>query len=802
MKPTAPFLCGSFAAAVVLSGFVLSLRGLWAEEIGTDDSPLAPHYGFLPVEVYKLSDRSASLLTGDFNHDGLMDLVLSDNGHSRLDFLLQRSSAAPTSATRKSGNTNVNDVINPTRLEQKQLPVDHEILSLAVGDLDHDGKTDVAYLGVPDQLVLRYQPDSGEWTRKQQIRIPDLTGGQWGLAAGDLNGDGRHDVVVLGRAETWLFHQTEQGELGSPVRLMNTSDKVALAQIGDLDGDGRQDLTYLAGDGLNRVLCARLQQSDGKLSSEYVFNLERPRAVTLREVDGKPGLEILTIDSRTGRVKLSNVVLKSLKSGELPERLIQFGFGKPGAGKDRDLVLADFDADGLTDAVVSDPEGSRVLLFRQRPGLGLDQAAPQSSLIGTDQLRAAKFPSDPVPTLFVESPGDKTFGAMRWSDGRLMFPEALSIEGEPTCPEIVDLNRDGSPELCFLSRTKEGKETSYLLQAVTRTADKSFSRFQGADGKPWQVAFKLKGSPERLVSGDLNGDQRLDFIVFQGSNRSPQVFLADANGQYAEVVATGSLGLGNIASGAAWFATLNGHPGLLLAQDSLARHLYLDARQRWQVSEQFNLTEPNSKIVGIAQLELDGEAGSEPELVLVDAGVRKLRVWRKEKAGWQPWKEVDLPDFPFLGLAVGDVNHDQLDDLLILGADRLAVLYRGGTTPVLEERATYESPLEKIYPTDLLAGDLNHDGHVDLVLTDVRSHFIELLQYRAPASLQHALYFRMFEQKSLQNEDAAGSEPREGVVVDITGDGLVDLVLLAYDRIVIYPQDPAKPAVGPAARRD
>ena len=47
-------------------------------------------YGFKKVEVFKLEPRSSNLLTGDFNNDGLTDLVLFDNSHARIDLLLQR----------------------------------------------------------------------------------------------------------------------------------------------------------------------------------------------------------------------------------------------------------------------------------------------------------------------------------------------------------------------------------------------------------------------------------------------------------------------------------------------------------------------------------------------------------------------------------------------------------------------------------------------------------------------------------------------------------------------------------------
>ena len=59
-------------------------------------------------------------------------------------------------------------------------------------------------------------------------------------------GDGKDDLVVLGKNATYLVYQQNDGKPAAPRRLMNTSEKLGLAQIDDLDGDGRHDLCYLA----------------------------------------------------------------------------------------------------------------------------------------------------------------------------------------------------------------------------------------------------------------------------------------------------------------------------------------------------------------------------------------------------------------------------------------------------------------------------------------------------------------------------------------------------------------------------
>ena len=751
-----------------------------------DDAPLAEQYGFKPIEAFKLSQRSANLLTGDLNHDGLTDVLLVDNSKSRLDLLIQRK-AAPATRERKAGATDVNIVEDHWRFEHVKLAVDQEVSAVALGDFNGDGRTDIVYFGSPDQLVIRFQPEAGTWTQKKQQRVPDAAPSQWFMAAGDLDSNGLDDLAILGKHETILFMQTAKGVLAEPKKLMNTSDKLGLAQIADLDGDGRNDLCYLAGEGLTRSLGTRLQLAEGQLGPEYIFDLERPRAVSLRDIDGKPGHEILAIDSRTGRIKLLNVERRKPAENDLPERLIQFGFGKQGSGRDRDLTAADLDGDGLIDLAVTDPDASRVLIFRQRAGSGLDLGSPFPGLSGVDQIRAADFDGNGKAEVVIHSGPEKTLGLSRLDDGRLTFPESLPIEADSIGLELTDLDGDRRPEIVFLAKTKKDRGSEYSLQALKRAANGEWQP-HSFDGKT-AIPLELKGTPEKLVQGDFTGDERSEFLVFQGTSKPPQLFGLSDEGVPTEIVVSGNLGLGAVSPGAISFVTLGDKKGVLVAQDNFARFMVLGDNRRWQVVEQFNAGESNSKIVGATTIELDGQPGA--EIALVDAGVKKLRVLRRGETGYSQWKEIDIGDFPFKALKVADFNGDKRDDLLLFGADKFAVLYAGAAAPALKELASFESQLEKIYPTDVLAGDVNGDGKTDLVLTDTRSHFIEVLQYRADSGLKHALYFRVFEQKSFRNEDEAGgdSEPREAQIADVTGDGLPDLLLLIHDRLLLYPQD-------------
>jgi hypothetical protein len=789
------------AAVLAVCACALNVRS--QEEDGMVNE-LTQYYGFKPLELVKLSDRSANLVAGDLNNDGLTDLAIADNAHSRIDLLLQRAAKPANAPTAKP---DVNQFAAHWRFEHRKLSVDHEIAAMAVGDFNHDGRADIAYFGGTDKLVIRYQPKSGEWTEKTTIRLPDVPAFAWVVLAGDLNHDDRDDIAVLGLHQTYLLYQQPDGKLAAPESLFNTSQRLTLGQIADLDGDGRKDLCYLSNDEGEQSLAARLQGQDGKLGPELRFEMTKPRSVSIAQMDRSPQVEVLTVDSVTGRVKVLQLERPAPKPGELSSRLIQYGLGQQGAGQNRDVALADLNGDGLTDVVVADAEAARMIVFRQRKGIGLEQGEAFAGLVGADQIRAADLDGNGTADVVVLSTKEKTIGVSQMTDGRLTFPQALPLGGkEPIALELADLDQDQRAEILYLTKARAARETTYTLEALRRAANGQWEPHL-FDGKP-SLTLELKATPNRIQRLDLNADGRPEFMLFSAGDKPPALYTLDEKGVPKEWKTEGGIQLANVQPGSVFFGQLQA-PALLVAQDKFVRNMRFDEAARgWQVADQFNVSEATAKTVGAATLNLDGQPGN--EIVLIDVGVQKLKVLRLEEGQYRPWQEVELGRFPFKSAHVADLNGDGQDDLLLFGQGKFAVLYSGRAVPTMKELASYETKSEKTFFADVVGGDLNGDTEPDLAAIDTRSHTLEVLKFQPAtadhaASLRAALAFQIFEEKSFQREDEGGDfEPRESLIVDVTNDGRPDLVLLVHDRILIYPQDDGRSdetATTPAAAR-
>lgn len=757
-----------------------------AEPVATE---LSEYFGFRPLEIFKLQSRSGNMLAGDLNHDGLIDLAIVDNSNSRIDMLLQRKKV-PDQKERSTTN-DVNSFKNDWRFEHKKFPVDKAIAALSLGDFDGDGRTDLAYIGLPDRLVIRLQPESGEWKTGPTFRLPDLQLAQWMMAAGDLNHDGKFDLAILGKNDTFILYQ-KNGELQRPERLMNTSDKLGLVHIGDLDGDGRGDLCYLANDDSGRALCARFQTSAAKLGPELRFDLDKPRATTLKDIDGQPGLEILSIHGQTGRVRVSQIRRPEAKAGELAGQLVQYGFGQQAGSRERDLAIGDLDGDKLADIVVTDPEASQALVFQQSPGLGLDQGNTYPCLTGATEVRIGDFLNDRVADVVFLSPKEKSMGVSRMEAGRLTFPQAIPIEKEPIVFALADQNGDQSPELIYITRDRVSTKTTYVLkglQAIKKDDQIEWQPFGAGLPIGAGLTLSLKGDPERIVPYDANNDGHLDFLIFQAGDKPVVLLKSDGKGGLTEISGEGGFGLGNLSASSVFLGQLD-EPALLVAHNNFVRHMKLNEQNQWRVVDQFSALESAAKIAGAATLNLDGQPGN--EIVLIDQGVKRLRVLRKEESTYRPWREVDIGPFPYRGSYVADLNEDGLEDLLLFGGGKFGVLYANQTDPKLTELATFETSLEDSYLADVIAGDLNHDGRTDLALIETESHHVEILDYSKELGLRHALAFKLFESKGVSEREKSQTEPRESLIADVTGDGLDDLILLSHDRVLVYPQDDGK----------
>lgn len=158
---------------------------------------------------------------------------------------------------------------SPTRMS---LPISYGD-KLQVVNLDGDKRMDLvvsATASYADNLFLMRQQPDGSFVHAQTLTTGE--GSASDFAVGDIDGDGRPDIVVTagGNSPVYLaiFHQQTDHSFGAPEHRASY-DIPAQVVLSDLNGDGRLDIVVMHSGWAH--VGTYLQQPEGSLSAEALY---------------------------------------------------------------------------------------------------------------------------------------------------------------------------------------------------------------------------------------------------------------------------------------------------------------------------------------------------------------------------------------------------------------------------------------------------------------------------------------------------------------------------------------------------
>src|SRR5882672_5743185 len=224
-------LC-SGAALIVAAGFAVSGQ---AAGSGTREITNTNRFGFNGPEIFPIDAQITQLRVADLDGDGLNDLVVVNNARSKINILWnQTGKTNATRLLRPTGRRELNDLPPDARFRVDSIASEKRISCLVVADLNSDGKPDIAYYGEPKELVVQYNNGTNGWSAPKRWNIEDGQLGPNALAQGDLNGDKRTDLILLGESQIYFLAQQSDGSLGEPEKVP-FSGAVKSAQVLDID---------------------------------------------------------------------------------------------------------------------------------------------------------------------------------------------------------------------------------------------------------------------------------------------------------------------------------------------------------------------------------------------------------------------------------------------------------------------------------------------------------------------------------------------------------------------------------------
>ena len=157
-------------------------------------------------------------------------------------------------------------------------------IKIALGDLNGDGLNDVAVIGErsgEQHILIYHQNSQGTFNPAVDIPVQELT--LKGLAIGDVNHDGRDDLVISGVSKTasagWLgritvFYQNpSKGTLEPSREVVVSSMDVGDLCVADLNADGRKDIAVLGSpaSAAKGNISLFYQKNDGALDQEFIY---------------------------------------------------------------------------------------------------------------------------------------------------------------------------------------------------------------------------------------------------------------------------------------------------------------------------------------------------------------------------------------------------------------------------------------------------------------------------------------------------------------------------------------------------
>ncbi|MBN8866903.1 MAG: choice-of-anchor D domain-containing protein [Solirubrobacterales bacterium] len=331
------------------------------------------------------------------------------------------------------------------------VPVDGP-MGMAAGDFDGDGVSDFTVSTWPGQ-VLMYAGD-GDGTFTEVGRFGPSCGCQspWGMATGDLNGDGRDDVIATMRFENQIEAYLSQAD-GSFVRQGKISLPLAdgwdpnpySVSAADLNGDGFLDLA--TGNYLNDTTTIFVGDGEGNFhfASNLAIDPEQsigPHGTYIGDFngDGRPDLSIAGQDAQVAiylnqgepgqpvadptTVDFPDTVSGTDSAPVTVSLTNQGGLARlgvtgvqVGGGDSSDFAITD---DGCQDASI--PVGGRceieVAFTPQGPAgsrasaLYLDTASDEQPQISVPLTGLATDPPPPAPGVSVD-PATRDFGSVQ-----------------------------------------------------------------------------------------------------------------------------------------------------------------------------------------------------------------------------------------------------------------------------------------------------------------------------------------------------------------------------------------------------
>ncbi len=654
-------------------------------------------------------------------------------------------------------------------------------LSVAIGDLDGDGKADLAVANSSNNTISVFLNTSSVGTISYAAKLDFTTGGDpISVAIGDLDGDGKADIAVANFiSSVSVFRNT------SSVGTISYAAKVDLAtglfsrsvSIGDLDGDGKADLA-VANASSNTVSVFRNTSSVGSIN--YAASVDfttgtNPTSVSIGDLDGDGKADLAVANGNSSTVS----VLRNTASTTVPT-VTSFTPTSGGAGTTITLTGTNFSGAtavsfGGTAAISFSVVSATSLAATV--GTGISGNVSVTTPLGTAALGGFTLVPTPSITSFTPTSGPvgtsvtitgTNFDATP-SNNIVFFGATQAIVTVATTTSLtvtVPVGATYQPITVL---------TNSLLAYSSKPFEVTFAGVPGIDGSSFAVKtdFTTGTTPTSVAIGDLDGDGKDDLAVANYNDNTVSVLLNTSSAgtiSYAAKVdfTTGggpfSVSIGDLnGDGKADLAVAN--PG----SNTVSVLLNTGSAGTINYAAKVDFTTGTTPLsVSIGDLDGDGKA----DLAVANQSSKTVSVFRNTGSvgsiGYAARIDFATGIAPY-SVSIGDLDGDGKADLAVAnGSNTVSVLLNTSSAGTINYAAKVDFTTGTD-PTSVSIGDFDGDGKADLAVANRNSNTVSV--FRNTSSLGSISY-------AAKVDFTTGSQPRSVSISDLDGDGKADLAVV------------------------
>ncbi len=746
---------------------------------------------FAPKVDFTTELAPKSVVIGDIDGDGMADLITANENTNTVSILR---------------NTSTNGVVSYA--SKLDFATGLTQISLAIGDLDGDGKLDLAVLNQNSSFsILRNTSSNGIISFAPKVDF--ATGfSPYSLAIGDMDSDGKPDLVVVNASPTRVSVFLNTCTVGS-VNFATMVDfgidsSPSSVAIGDLNEDGKPDLAVAIAFS-NKVSVLRNTSSIGTLNFAPMINYSvgvNPKSIAMGDLNGDGKFDLAIANRNSATVSLLRNISSNGNISFAPKEDFVTGTNP------NQVAIGDMDGNGSLDLVIANDGGNSLSIlqnttsgvyFSFAPKVNFTTGSnPKSVAIGDltgdgkPDLVTANYTSNTVsvirnypkyiPTITSFTPTSGPVGTLVSLKGSLFNPTiSKNIVFFGATRATVNSATDTSlvvtvPPGASFSQISELNTDSNLVGFSSGIFNPTYSPNK-AMVYPSDFSNKLDFAtglrPESVVVGDIDGDGKPDMALVNDSSNTVSILLNTGNSgtisfanklDFVAGLSPTSLAIGDI--------DRDGKLDLAISNyDSNTVSIYKNTSNTGAISFATKvdfITGINPRSVIIGDFDMDGK----PDLVVANEGSGNVSILRNIGfngiISFAEKLDLTVGANP-KSLTLGDFDKDGRSDLAITNynSNTISIFRNTGNFGMIGFAPKIDLTTGS-NPISIATGDLDGNGSSELVVTNYNGGNVSV--FRNTSNIDSISF-------ASKMDFATGFSPRSVAIGDLDGNGKPDLAI-------------------------